>query len=295
MKKICTRAFIILLAIAFLLPGGNIAQAKEEEITPVSALADLRANAPEGTFLEAGAEPILTDDSYQSEHINIKINKSRLEEHKTDISVAEIYVSSVQYLRRAFALDKWKGEMRSVKTIAGDNKAILAMTGDYASLLDAGLVVANGIQYRKSDNRVRDNCLILANGEMHTYKRREMEVDTVLETGGIWHSFLFGPQLLEGGQVITKSDSKIRQANPRSALGYIAPGHYLFVVADGRTSSNKGLTIEAMSQLMKDLGCQTAYNLDGGQSAILWFNGKAVNSPYKGGRRLTDIVYIGLE
>ncbi len=288
------RAIILMLALLTLLPGAHPAQAADE-ITPVSALTDLRANAPEGTFLEAGAAPIITDDSYQSEHINIKITKSRLEEHKTDIAVAEIYVSSVQYLRRAFALDKWKGNMRSVKTIAGDSKAILAMTGDYASLLDAGLVVANGTLYRKSENRVRDNCLILADGRMATYKRREMDLNAVLETGGIWHSFLFGPQLLESGEVITKSDSKIRQANPRSALGYIAPGHYVFVVADGRSGKNRGLTIEALSQLMKDLGCQTAYNLDGGQSAILWFNGEVINAPYKGGRRLTDIVYIGLE
>ena len=249
------RAIILMLALLTLLPGAHPAQAADE-ITPVSALTDLRANAPEGTFLEAGAAPIITDDSYQSEHINIKITKSRLEEHKTDIAVAEIYVSSVQYLRRAFALDKWKGNMRSVKTIAGDSKAILAMTGDYASLLDAGLVVANGTLYRKSENRVRDNCLILADGRMATYKRREMDLNAVLETGGIWHSFLFGPQLLESGEVITKSDSKIRQANPRSALGYIAPGHYVFVVADGRSGKNRGLTIEALSQLMKDLGCQ---------------------------------------
>ena len=294
MKKPLKNA-ILLLAVFCLLAPSAVQAKKAEEITPESALVDLREQAPEGTFLEAGAAPIITEDSYQDEHIHIKITKSRLDEHKTDISVADIRVSSVKYLRRAFSLDDWKGDMRSVKTIATDSKAILAMTGDYASLLDAGLVVANGQMYRKNDNRVRDNCLILANGEMVTYARRDMEVAQVLETGGIWHSFLFGPQLLPGGEVITKSDSKIRQANPRSALGYIAPGHYLFVVADGRSGKNRGLTIEALSQLMKDLGCQTAYNLDGGQSAVLWFNGKAVNAPYKGGRRLTDIVYIGLE
>ena len=294
MKKPLKNA-ILLLAVFCLLAPSAVQAKKAEEITPESALMDLRDQAPEDTFLEAGAAPIITEDSYQDEHIHIKITKSRLDEHKTDISVADIRVSSVKYLRRAFSLDDWKGDMRSVKTIATDSKAILAMTGDYASLLDAGLVVANGMLYRKSENRVRDNCLILADGQMPTYKRQEMDVATVLEAGGVWHSFLFGPQLLEAGQVITKSDSKIRQANPRSALGYIAPGHYLFVVADGRSGKNRGLTIEALSQLMKDLGCQTAYNLDGGQSAVLWFNGKAVNAPYKGGRRLTDIVYIGLE
>ena len=294
MKTALKKILLLAAALCLLLPGAVQAR-KTEEITPAASLTDLRANAPEGTFLEPGEAPILTKDSYQDADISIRITSSRLDEHKTDLYVAEVYVSSVQYLRRAFALGKWKGDMRAVKTIAKDSKALLAMTGDYASLLDAGLVVANGTLYRKSENRLRDNCLILANGEMHTYKRREMDVNAVLETGGIWHSFLFGPQLLENGQVITKSDSKIRQPNPRSALGYIAPGHYVFVVADGRSGKNRGLTLEALSQVMKDLGCRAAYNLDGGQSAVLWFNGEAVNNPYKGGRRLTDIVYIGRE
>lgn len=293
MRQTLKNLLILTALLCLLTPAWG--QAREQEITPATALTDLRQNAPEGTFLEAGSAPVITENSYQDAHINIQITKSRLEEHRADIVVAEVWVSSVQYLRRGFALDKWDGEMRSVKTIAEDTGAILAMTGDYASLLNAGLVVGNGILYRDSENGVRDNCLILADGEMVTYKRREMDVTTVLEAGGIWHSFLFGPQLLEEGAVITKSDSKIRQANPRSALGYIAPGHYVFVVADGRTSQSRGLTMEALSQLMKDLGCQSAYNLDGGQSAVMWFNGEIMNAPYKGGRRLTDIVYIGLE
>ena len=294
MRKTIKTILSITVAVCLSAPVAGWA-IKAVEITPETTLAGLSPNAPEGTFLVAGAAPVVTEDSYQDEHINIRITKSRLEEHRADIVVADVWVSSVKYFRRGFALGKWNGEMRSVKTIAEDSGAILAMTGDYASLLDAGLVVANGILYRDSNNRVRDNCLVLADGEMVTYKRREMDVATVLDAGGLWHSFLFGPQLLEDGEVILKSDSKIRQANPRSAIGFISPGHYVFVVADGRTSKSRGLTIEALSQLMKDLGCRYAYNLDGGQSAVMWFNGEIVNSPYRGGRRLTDIVYIGLE
>lgn len=294
MRKTTKALLSIAVAVCLSAPiAGQVLKAVE--ITPESALTDLSPNAPQGTFLQAGSAPLITEDSYQDEHINIRITKSRLEEHRTDIAVADVWVSSVKYFRRGFALGKWNSEMRSVKTIAEDAGAILAMTGDYASLLDAGLVAANGILYRDSHNRVRDNCLVLADGGMVTYKRQEMDAAAVLDAGGLWHSFLFGPQLLENGEVILKSDSKIRQANPRSAIGFISPGHYVFVVADGRTSGNRGLTIEALSQVMKDLGCRYAYNLDGGQSAVMWFNGEIVNSPYRGGRRLTDIVYIGLK
>ncbi|NLD03647.1 MAG: phosphodiester glycosidase family protein, partial [Clostridiales bacterium] len=34
-------------------------------------------------------------------------------------------------------------------------------------------------------------------------------------------------------------------------------------------------------------------NLDGGQSAVMMFMGQTVNQPYKGGRALNDMVYIG--
>ncbi len=54
----------------------------------------------------------------------------------------------------------------------------------------------------------------------------------------------------------------------------------------------------AKVQVMQSLGTQTAYNLDGGGSSTLYFNGTVVNNPTTNGRRIqerrvSDIVYIG--
>ncbi len=283
--------FFALLSTLILLFLPVLAEEAQDAALP---LADLRGNAPEGTFLAPGETPVISQDSYRDEHISIKIARMRDEESKSDITVADIYVSSVEYLRRGFPLGKWKSEMRSVKTIANESNAILAMTGDYSSLLSAGLVVANGEVLRKTENSVRDNCLILADGQMVTYQRREMNLSEVLDDG-IWHSFLFGPALLVQGQAIETFDSKIRGTNPRSAIGFYQPGHYCFVLVDGRSKASRGMTLIQLSRFMQELGCQTAYNLDGGQSAVLWFNGEIINKPYQGGRRLMDIVYIGAE
>ena len=283
------RSMLVLLLAACLLLMVPSAGA---ETAPVdSDLADLRGFAPEGTFLAPGETPVLTEDSYISPDINIAISRTRDEESRSDIVIADVYVSSVAYLRRAFALDRYAGDLRSIKTIAGDSDAILAMTGDYATLLTAGLVVANGEVWRKTENRARDNCLILKDGRMLTFPRREVDVPAMLENG-VWHSFLFGPALMENGEAIKEFDSTIRRANPRSVLGFYEPGHYAFVVVDGRTSANRGMTLEQMSAFMQQLGCQAAYNLDGGQSAMLWFNGEILNNPIKGGRRLKDIVIV---
>ena len=74
-------------------------------------------------------------------------------------------------------------------------------------------------------------------------------------------------------------------------------GHYVFVVSDGRTSESAGLTLYELAQVMSDLGCEEAYNLDGGGSTTMYFNGEVVNNPTTNGntieeRSVSDIVYI---
>ncbi len=255
--------------------------------------ADLRALAPEGTFLAPGSEPVFNANSYRSEHIAITITKQRVDD--ADVTIADIYVSSVEYLRRAFSNGGWRKPADRVASIALSNNAILAISGDYASLLDVGLVAANGEVFRKSDNKARDNCLILTDGTMVTYPRRAMKSADMM-TDNLWHSFLFGPRLLDDdGQPFPKFDSKVGVANPRSVIGYYAPGHYCFVLVDGRSAQSKGLAMTPLSRFMSELGCKAAYNLDGGQSAMMYFRGEIITQPYNGGRKITDIVYIGLQ
>jgi hypothetical protein len=70
-----------------------------------------------------------------------------------------------------------------------------------------------------------------------------------------------------------KTDDEVDRAqvtNPRTALGVISPLHYLFIVSDGRTDESTGLSLLQLAELMKELGCRTAYNLDGGGSSTIW-------------------------
>ncbi len=72
--------------------------------------------------------------------------------------------------------------------------------------------------------------------------------------------------------------------------------HYLFLVADGRTSQSVGLTLYELAEVMQELGCTQAYNLDGGGATTMYFNGQVVNNPTggikKGEQGVSDIVYI---
>ena len=75
------------------------------------------------------------------------------------------------------------------------------------------------------------------------------------------------------------------------------PGHYLFVLVDGRDEGySKGATFPELAEIMVNEGCSVAYNLDGGRSAVMAaeMDGQIahVNQPYKNGRGISDIIYV---
>ena len=252
-------------------------------------------------FLEAGAEPVLTDFSYRSENIVIDITSMRACD--SDVYIADIHVRSVDYFLRAFAEGEWGTETRKISTIAENSGALLAMTGDSGQNFSAGWIVANGVIERNTRNRKRDLCLLLKDGSMAFYPAgtvTQEELEAAAET--IWHSFLFGPVLLdEDGKALDDfSDSNVRYKNPRSVLGYYQPGHYCFVQVDGRSAKsaledgaiNHGMTLEELAAFMEELGCSGAYNLDGGRSSAMWFNGRVISTQADSSRRIGDIMLI---
>ena len=111
----------------------------------------------------------------------------------------------------------------------------------------------------------------------------------------------FGPSLVENGEIVVDTNSEVGQSmssNPRTAIGIIDENHYIIIVSDGRTSESEGLSLYQMAEIMKSYGVKTAYNLDGGGSSTLYFNGQVINKPTTNGntiseRSVSDIVYIG--
>ncbi len=235
-----------------------------------------------------------TDSTYKSSDINISITKHS----KNDITyyVADIYVKNIESFRTGLAKDKYgKGYDDTIPDMAEENDAILAINGDYyGNSSKRGTVIRNGIYYR--GNTYRHTCVLYRDGTMVTYYEDEYDIDKVLENNP-WQAWSFGPMLIDRqGNAIPEFDTSLSQHNPRTAIGYYEPGHYCFVIVDGRQKGySEGITLPDLSQLMVDLGCKTAYNLDGGQSSEMYYNGKTVNRPVDGGREQSDIIYIGKE
>ena len=87
----------------------------------------------------------------------------------------------------------------------------------------------------------------------------------------------------------------IQGNQPRTAVGVIDPNHLVFVVVDGRSPGySRGVTLPDLAQILKGLGATTGYNLDGGGSSTMYFNGALVNNPLGRGseRGTSDILYI---
>ena len=225
--------------------------------------------------------------SYQSDTLRIAVRK--VEKDGVIYFTADVWVKAIAYFRTAFAKGAYGTHNHEMPDqMAKDNQAILAVTGDYYSARDKGLVIRNGKLYR--DVMYDDVCLLRTDGTLTVCKPDQINASELTDQS-IWQAWAFGPALVANGAACDTSGSNIKIKNPRCAIGYYEPGHYCFVVADGRQDGySTGMTLDELTGVFLALGCETAYNLDGGATAMMVFEGQLVNQPTKGGRASSDII-----
>lgn len=66
---------------------------------------------------------------------------------------------------------------------------------------------------------------------------------------------------------------------PRTAIGQTKEGAILMLVIDGRQSHSLGATLGNVRDILLNYGAYNAFNLDGGASTTMVYDGKVVNSP----------------
>jgi exopolysaccharide biosynthesis protein len=272
-------------------PSDTLATTAQPKATPSPAvdLNDWRVKFKD-KFTDGTVEQ--TDSSYKNANINVSINK--VQENGVTYYVADIYVAELKYFKTAFPKNSDKmGGREFTDVIAREINAIIAVNGDHC-VDNPGPVVRNGKSYRLNE-KAADALVMNYDGSMQTFSASELDLGKI-KTEGAWQVWTFGPMLLKDGLPMTVFDlpDQVGGANPRTAIGYYEPGHYCFVVVDGRQPGySNGMDIKQLSQLFYSLGCTVAFNLDGGQSSEMAFMGKMINQPYNGGRSTTDILYIG--
>lgn len=226
----------------------------------------------------------------------VSMTLERVEEDALSYYVADIYVRDLSCFRTAIANDavsRWAEE--PVADMAARTEAVIAVSGDYYSARSTGLMARNGVWYRETIDRARDVCVLYLDGTMETYSPKQIDLEAI-KARGVWQVWGFGPGLLDAdGQPKTTFLSKVRPANPRSAIGYYEPGHYCLVVVEGRgVNDSMGISLEDFSKLFHALGCRAAYNFDGGATAIMADAAGTISEQSKP-RGCSDIVYLGAQ
>ena len=242
---------------------------------------------------------VSTQTAYSDDNVTISLTEYR--EYDTSIYVADVQVSSPEYLKTALAQNAYgRNVTEKTSEMAQNNNAILAINGDYYGAQESGYVIRNGVIYRDTASAGQEDLVIYQDGSLDIVQEDAVTAQELLDNGA-QQVLSFGPALLENSTIsVSQSEEvgKAKASNPRTAIGILDDLHYVFVVSDGRTSESAGLSLYQIAEFMQSLGTKTAYNLDGGGSSAMYFNGKIVNNPTTNGntiqeRSVSDIVYIG--
>ena len=235
-------------------------------------------------------EILETEDSYRSDTVSVTIH--RVEKDAVTYYVADIYVKYIESFRAGLALEH-SNRWMAARDIAEANDAIIAISGDFYGFRKTGTVaVRNGQEWIKKLPPENDLLVMYYDGRMETISAEEADVDAIYAEGP-YQIWCFGPELLRDGRAITEFTSRIRGRNPRSAVGYFEPGHYCFMLVDGRQRGySVGMTLGELAQAFEDLGCACAYNLDGGDTAVMVYQDEIYSRPDDDLRDVSDILYI---
>lgn len=232
---------------------------------------------------------VITENSYEDDNISIVLTKYR--KYDTNIYVADVKLSSPEYLKTAFAKGAFGHNIKAETSETAKNvHAILAINGDYYSVRETGYVVRNGVLYRNTSSE-KEILAIYKDGSFAMFKGDEISAEQLMADGAE-QVLCFGPAIVKGGEIAVPERETAK--NPRTAIGRIDDLHYVFVATDGRVDDSEGLSYYELAEFVHSLGVKEGYNLDGGGSTAMYFNGQTVNNtPRDSERQVSDIVYIG--
>jgi exopolysaccharide biosynthesis protein len=306
------RSLLVSTLVLLLAVGGGSAWALDRFVLDHVEIADVEAyEAAQGGTTTDGddaddADATVTGTTYESDDASISISTVVTGSGDDQVTsyVADVTLSDATVLRSAFANNQFGTNItETTSAIAEDNDAVFAINGDYYGFRDTGIVIRNGVVYR--DEGAREGLAFYTDGHVEVYDETTTTADELV-AAGVWNTLSFGPALLEDGEVVdgiedvevdtNVGNHSIQGDQPRTAVGVVDDNHLVLVVVDGRSPGySAGVDMTELAEIMQSLGATTAYNIDGGGSSTMYFDGELVNDPLGEGteRGTSDILYIG--
>jgi len=284
-----------------------------------------------GFLADKSAKPFIHEDwddghwYYISDTLAIEISRYNDPNQPLVWYVTDLKMDPAQETFRALLADGSRVPGHNFKdpmTIAEKNKAILAITDDNygyrwsrrtidkqykyeqgAIVRDGDIKSANKPTKNYYDFPPLDIMAYYPDGTIKLYYAEEHDAQWYVDDG-VQSTWAFGPILLKDGQINQRVYDKSKYVyteynvkEPRQAIGYYEPGHYVIVTAKGRADDSDGVTIQWMIDEMQRLGAKDAFNLDGGYTTVLYFMGEAVNKKENvkrtGLREVSSVIGIG--
>jgi exopolysaccharide biosynthesis protein len=309
-RKHRTRILAVALGLSVVLAlGGGTYWALDRFVIEHVGIADVdeyeAANSSVTATTTDDGDAVTTDTGYVSDDASIAISTVVTGSGDDTVTyyVADVTIGDATVLKSAFAQNSFGENItETTSETAEDNGAVFAVNGDYYGFRDTGIVIRNGVVYR--DEGTREGLAFFLDGSVEVYDETTTDAATLL-AAGVWNTLSFGPAIVENGEVVdgiedaevdtNVGNHSIQGEQPRTAVGVIDTNHLVFVVVDGRSPGySAGVTLPGLADIMTGLGVSTAYNLDGGGSSTMYFDGALVNDPLgrDAERGTSDILYI---
>lgn len=238
------------------------------------------------------------DERLIDQHITNEycLTLSKVERGDLNYFICDIVVASPKVLHTAFASGQITGR-HYTSAIAESVGAVFAVNGDFCGFRNHGIIIREGKLYRGSSSDW-DLCYLDANGNLNTAPCKSLKANDLVQNG-VLQSWCFGPTLVKDYKIPSSFNTPglSRSARePRIAIGQVDTLHYIILVVDAVRTNNTtvgGMSFATLAQEFVNLGCKTAYNLDGGGSTTLYYKGKVINTPCGSGeRKVSDIIYL---
>lgn len=140
-----------------------------------------------------------------------------------------------------------------------------------------GVTVKDGVSHIESNDDGDEGYYILAmdiNGKLKAFPRTATGTDII--NAGYRDAINIWSPIVEKGVFFDETvldsthedyDYIFNEKHPRQVLGVLEDGSYIVITTEGRMVDEEGLNFKQLKQLVQELGCVSAYNLDGGASA----------------------------
>lgn len=277
----------------WLLPSAKAESTQEKE--EAADIQPLPIDFTEGPKLDPAN---FREDGYEDASIKLVIETREI--GGDTCRIAQVDIKDASQLRTATAGKPGSSKVALISSMAQKYNAVIAINANYMSNQPSktSFEYRMGTKVRSKLNRTKDLLIIDENGDFHVLvKSQKEELDAFLDAGHqIINAFTFGPGLVKDGAAL-KIDKNYgynpQGKEPRLAIGQLGPKSYLLVLVEGRRANSDGVDLPTLAKIMADLGCTQAFNLDGGNSATMVFNGGYTHTKTKANERAqSDMIYF---